>query len=148
MPDSVIWLSDSAFGCRCGVEDAPCISLSLIEVPRFPVLLERRSIKRRKIAPYTGEFRITDRVSHKVSLMAHDEENSEKSDMSFVGPRCAECGKPLPRERASYETKRRFYCSGCENIARMKESWQPMIGSSVSAMYVIDSNGKLVPHRR
>ena len=67
----------------------------------------------------------------------------------FERPKCAECGKPLDAHRASYEIRRRLYCSSCEAVAKVKETWQPMFaGGSIAGVYTIDSNGKIVPARR
>ena len=67
----------------------------------------------------------------------------------FKKPVCAECGRELESGRANYEVRRRIDCSHCEPVAKVKENWQPMFGGgSISAVYTLDENGKIVPARR
>jgi hypothetical protein len=73
----------------------------------------------------------------------------DKMRKVFESPKCAECGAPLEQQRASYSGTRRFYCEQCSPVGKVKETWQPlMAGSSVSAVYILDENGKIVPAKR
>lgn len=57
----------------------------------------------------------------------------------FRGPRCCECGKDMPSQRATYETNYRLYCDRCKPIADVKKNWRPIGSGSVARIFVAEA---------
>ena len=66
----------------------------------------------------------------------------DKNRTTFRKPHCCECGVPLDPEAATYKSKLRLYCAECAPLGEVKDQWKPMLGRSVSAVFVIKSSNK------